>query len=43
VKGVRKKDQKLILGRLIGWNFENMYVDKQYFVEEMIGSRNAKL
>ena len=43
VKGERKKDQKLILGRLVGWNFENMYVDKQYFVEEMIGSRNAKL
>ena len=32
VKGKRVKDGKLILGRLIGWDAENMYVDRDDFI-----------
>ena len=33
VKGTRSKDEKLILGRLVGWDSFNMYMDKDTFVE----------
>jgi hypothetical protein len=35
VKGKRLKDDKLILGRLVGWDFENMYIDRDEFLQKI--------
>jgi hypothetical protein len=35
VKGKRVKDDKLILGRLVGWDSQNMFVDKDKYIKDM--------